>query len=159
MTLNENSITARLYRWFYNQKTMPESLCPYFWKLLLMWVFIIPYSVITVPPLPITKGFHTNTGLEKVIGSLLIWFAAFLIICMVAAIPLLIIDVKNLDNFFVSLGLLVWAALIIISGIALIFYTIGKIKDKQYNKEKQDSVVKEFIKAKYNKYCPKITWK
>ena len=31
MKLNSNSVTARLYRWFYMNDQMPKSLCPYFW--------------------------------------------------------------------------------------------------------------------------------
>jgi hypothetical protein len=49
MELNLNSLTAKLYRWFYNQYEMPNSLCPYFWKMIIMYVFIIPYSIISLP--------------------------------------------------------------------------------------------------------------
>jgi acyl-homoserine lactone acylase PvdQ len=49
MKLNINSTSAQLYRWFYATEQMPQSLCPYFWKLVLMWVFILPYTILSLP--------------------------------------------------------------------------------------------------------------
>jgi len=36
--------------------------------------------------------------------------------------------------------------------------SINLLDKRDKNKEKQPSVIKEFIKAKYNKLCPRITW-
>jgi hypothetical protein len=44
MEINYNSTSARIYREFYNTKRMPESLCPYFWKLVFAWPITILLS-------------------------------------------------------------------------------------------------------------------
>jgi hypothetical protein len=51
MNLNQNSIPAKLYRWFYqkNQYEMPTNLCPYFWQLVVMWIFILPCALLSLP--------------------------------------------------------------------------------------------------------------
>ena len=49
MKLNSNSISSKLYRWFYGTKELPNNLCPYFWKLVLAWLVLIPYSLVCLP--------------------------------------------------------------------------------------------------------------
>ena len=160
MILKENSITARLYRWFYNQKTMPESLCPYFWKLLFMWVFIIPYSVVVIPVTPIVKEVNTLTMFKRFMVSLSVWLIAYTMICMIAVIPLFFVDkLSNVMEVIGFTGLLGWGLLISIFAVGLVGFIMEKVEDRGYYKQKQDSIIKEFVKAKYSKYCPKITWK
>ena len=53
MKLTKNSFNSKLYRWFYCTNQLPINLCPYFWKLLMAWVLLIPVVVIT---LPVTLG-------------------------------------------------------------------------------------------------------
>jgi hypothetical protein len=141
---------------------MPESLCPYFWKLLFMWVFIIPYSVVVIPVTPITKKdsfSDTYTMFERFWASLLIWSMAFTMICMVAPIPLFFVDKLNrMMGVIAATGLIGWGLLVIITIVKLIVYSAEKARDRRYNIQRQDSIIKEFVKAKYNKDCPKITW-
>ena len=49
MELNLNSLTAKLYRWFYKQNEMPSSLCPYFWKMILACILYIPLFLFDLP--------------------------------------------------------------------------------------------------------------
>ena len=52
MRLNENSFTPKLYKWFYGvseSQGLPKNLCPYFWKVLLMYSTFIPYVLFSIP--------------------------------------------------------------------------------------------------------------
>ena len=40
---------------------------------------------------------------------------------------------------------------------ACVDYRKNRIVD--YNADKKKYIITEFVKAKYNKYCPQITWK
>ena len=45
MKLNRNSISAKLFRYFYSTDIMPGSLCTYFWALVLAYILIIPLEI------------------------------------------------------------------------------------------------------------------
>lgn len=62
MKINYNSLSAKIYRYFYTTETMPTNLCPYFWKSLIATILFIPYYILTIP----TKvlGLHTNDSSE-----------------------------------------------------------------------------------------------
>ena len=48
LEFNYDTINAKIYRWFWNIKKMP-NLCPYFWKSILMWL-IIPFVFLICLP-------------------------------------------------------------------------------------------------------------
>jgi hypothetical protein len=68
-------------------------------------------------------------------------------------------------------GFIGWGVTIIFSVAGLFKWTKEKLENRHIKydedgyriwdpvKEKQPSIIKEFVKAKYNKYCPKIDWK
>lgn len=173
MKLNINSTSAQLYRWFYVTTQMPQSLCPYFWKLVLMWVFILPYTILSLPvilmdlkdPEPRTTGERAGTGFFT-------WFIIGMLICMLSWIGAFFAEpVKDSVWYHMLIaGALCWVAVIVFGGIE--FFKWAKRKweyrhvkyDKngyriwEEPKEKQPSIIAEFVKAKYNKYCPKIDW-
>jgi len=62
MNLSSTTLVARLYRWFYNQDKMPTNLCPYFWRLVLMWILIIPLSLLSFIGLFLTRFDKTTWG-------------------------------------------------------------------------------------------------
>jgi hypothetical protein len=164
MNLKQNSISAKLYRWFYNQQTMPESLCPYFWKLLLMWVFILPYAIISLPTIW-AKQRQYYTTFEKFGVGLFAWFLLGMVICMLSWVGLLFFEPVK-DSFWWSIlavGMAGWIAILGV-GIALFIEKLEyrNIERDEYGfiirKQKKESIIVVFIKAKYNKYCPKITW-
>lgn len=173
MKLNINSISARLYRWFYTTQQMPESLCPYFWKLVLMWVFIVPYTIISLPVILMDQKEpeRRSTG-ERAGMGFIIYFILFMLITMLSWIGLFFVTpVKDSPymNILVTGGI-GWFFSIVIGGIE----GYKALKDWNYRrkikynedgyriwdepKEKQPSIIAEFVKAKYNKYCPKIDW-
>lgn len=173
MKLNTNSKTAQLYRWFYGTSRMPESLCPYFWKLVLMWTFILPYSLLCLPVIILERldRSQTHSTGERAGYGFLCWFLIGMVISMIAVFGIFF-EIPTKDTLYmhlVTIGFLGWG-ISIMCGISFAFkYLLEKWKNRGvkydadgyriWNPEpKQDSIFVSFIKASYNKYCPKIDW-
>jgi hypothetical protein len=173
MKLNINSVTARLYRWFYATAKMPQSLCPYFWKLGLMWVFIIPYSVISLPTILMDLRMPDDRGTFERIGvGGITWVMLGMLACMLSWIGLFFAEPAK-DGFWIhaiAIGLIGWGAATVFGVAGLFKWSKEKWENRHVKydkngyriwepvKEKEPSLVVEFIKATYNKYCPKIDW-
>jgi hypothetical protein len=166
MTLNENAPLARLYRWFYLDDQMPKSLCPYFWKLVLMWIAIIPVTLFSIPTF-IMAAIFKDPKVERLgerIGiSTIIWLGLWVISTLIVAIISFFVSFQpegDLD-LFAKLGYVFWVVIICV----ILYHQYRKMQDKRIEKKRKGvksepkvSIVKEFIKATYNKYCPRITW-
>jgi hypothetical protein len=190
MKLNQNSIQAKIYRWFYGVKTMPQSLCPYFWKLMFMWVTILPFTLLSLPSFIWKSDEHVGI---KMIGSLFMYVGLLFLFMMglgVASIFGLTLEDGSLLYKWRTTGIFLWVITIVICIYFAIKYVVEYIEDhrRKYHKEyvyeeiggkriptgrkyyydKDDytkiyienkpNLIIEMIKAKYNKYCPKITW-
>ena len=77
-------------------------------------------------------------------------------------------DSNSLFFNMIGVGFMCWLIVIIFGAIELFKWLRDKgenrnVKYDDYGyrilKPKQPSIITEFIKAKYNKYCPKIDWK
>lgn len=169
MILDKNSITARLYRWFYATNEMPKSLCPYAWRLLFMWIAIIPFYLVTLPS-RIFDDSKDTSPVKRVMVSVLIFTILYVVFSMLFFLIMAIFfNNTSISEFmFVtsSIGFFGWFTLVVIGLVKLVDYISDKISDINYNikhkktrtKSKTPSVTVEFIKAIYNKYCPKIDW-
>ena len=174
MQLNINSRTAQLYRWFYANSKMPQSLCPYFWKLVLMWFFILPYTILSLPIIlmDLRDPERRTTG-ERAGMGFIIWFILGMLICMISWIGVFFFEPVK-DSAWLHMlvaGGIGWLATIIFGGIALFKWSKEKWENRNVKydkdgyriwepvKQKEPSIITEFVKAKYNKYCPKIDWK
>jgi hypothetical protein len=98
MKRNINSIPARLYRDFYafeGADEMPKSLCSYFWKLMGMWLVIVPLSLFSIAGFIIeiceyfqrklnkkSIRFPIYSSKDRVLGSLAIYAFLLLIWCI-----------------------------------------------------------------------------
>lgn len=177
MKLNSNSISSKLYRWFYGTNVLPNNLCPYFWKLVLAWLVLIPYSLVCLPSIIMEiadKDYRYNdvsTGKRIGIGALA-YILIFFVGCMLSSIGwFFVLPTKDSFYGFVgTVGILLWVAVIVVSVIE----GFKALKEWNYNrkikydengwriydshKEEKTYLVVEFVKAKYNKYCPKIEW-
>lgn len=177
MKLKSNSISSKLYRWFYGTKELPTNLCPYFWKLVLAWLVLVPYSLVCLPVI-LTEIYdkeyrYTDNSTGKRIGlSAIIYIMIFSILCMVSFFGIFFINPEE-DSFYfftVTLGSMLWIVTIVVGSIEGVKALKErnqrrKIKyDERGNriwdepKEEKTYLVVEFVKAKYNKYCPKIDW-
>ncbi len=181
MKLNQNSISVKLYRWFYgleDYKDLPGNLCPYFWKLVLAYLLLIPYAAFCIPNILIMEVFNKNysngdhsTGARMGI-SFGFYLAGFIVLCMGTAVGALFVDYGETGFFYAILpgGILFWIGAILVGGYHGIKYLIERYKENRdyyidengrrwyKSKEKTDNIIVAFTKAKYNKYCPKIEW-
>jgi hypothetical protein len=115
------------------------------------------------------KNGDRKTG-ERLGISVGIYIALFILATLISAIAALFIKVEKdtLFEFLVVGGCLFWTGLIIIGGIEGVKYLREySTTDKSYYSETENkwvyektkvNLTTEFIKAKYNKYCPKIDW-
>lgn len=180
MKLNHNSTSARLYRWFYITDEMPQTLCPYFWKLVIMWIFLAPVGLISIP-IVITKQ-EADEWPVRILGGLLLWGIVALLFIAIFPITYLFwgwFDPKTTFGAWQRTGLALWGMLIVGSIIWGILEIRQRKKEARRHRQKEwiwndegdyvknpdyepyeekPSIIIEFIKAKYNKYCPKIDW-
>lgn len=150
MTLNSNSISAKLYRYFYSTERMPESLCTYFWALVLAYILIIPLEITGlvgslmrfISPIlreatPSNPGFKTVLSIFAFLCGILLYFVL---------IPVL--------QFFYEYKRADIIAAFSVDVILLVFFTI--LFFASTNKK---FLVVEYTKAKIKGICPRITWK
>ena len=69
MVLKTNSISARVYREVYNTRHMPESLCPYFWTLVLAYPLIVVLLPLLIPTWIIMKFQKDGPDTDFPIGA------------------------------------------------------------------------------------------
>jgi hypothetical protein len=174
MKLNVNSVSARLYRWFYVTNKMPQNLCPYFWKLVIMWILIVPYTILSLPYIVVYKGKDNSDSFgEKPVTGFFIYCILGLVLSMLFSISIFFVGFYPKDTFllnFQTLGSLLWMIAILFGGYCLIIWLVEKYKDSKIKydengvrifrpkNEKDPNILIEWIKASYNKYCPRIEW-
>lgn len=180
MKLSTSNLTTKLYLWFYGktETDLPTNLCPYFWKLVLMFLLIIPYSVFCVPTIiyevvmKLWKNEDSDyeTG-DRIVFSLVTYLGLIVLSALIIAVTLFWNVYSEKQNPFLFkmsvLGIMLWAVTIIVSGYRLVKYILNRISDSRikYDEngyriypEPKVNIVKEFVKAKYHKYCPRIEW-
>jgi len=182
--LDIDSPNAKIYRWFYclNDSIMPKGLCPYFWKSIFMWLVIIPYFTLVVPVVIgelVDKNYKNGRypTLIRIFIAILIYIFLFVLFCLLAPILNIFLHFSQMSlmGYLVPEGYVFWCFGIIVGIYILIKYVIDSVKERirqnKYNKLKRnefgDPIVKEskpnllfeFIKAQYEKRCPRIEWK
>jgi hypothetical protein len=178
MILKQNSVSAKVYRNFYETSHMPQSICPYFWKLVFAW----PITILLFPlliPFWIVDKINGDSGRvpfpAQVFIGILIYGAAFCIFCLgvtISSIWITHYQGTNWYGWYIG-GILVMYSLLVVGVILLIREIKLKLRirriERRYDAEGnyinaeeseiKPNIIVEFIKAKYNKYCPKIDWK
>lgn len=181
MKLEKNSLSARVYRDFYNTKDMPQSLCPYFWKLLFAWPFTVLFALFALPIwLVERRGKKTHVPMVgKAFFGLVLYATIVLIFSIGVAISAYWITYYNGTPWFefYKIGVLTGLLSIVVMIVFGIFILIDKIRDRAYYKAMRNAydengnwipeenrpktkgnILIEFIKGAYLKYCPKIDW-
>ena len=166
MKLNKNSISAKLFRWFYGTTELPTNLCPYFWKLVMAYVFAIPLFIIPLPYVIINKDTCNESPGNRIWMGIICWFILFSLITALTPIMLFwYTPVKDsFLEFLIIYGFFELAAGLTLGIIWFIHYIQDKIKERKWEnrnlpkKEKRSNIIIEMVKATYYKYCPKIDW-
>ncbi len=177
MKLNEDKLTPTLYKWFYNTE-VPTNFCPYFWRVCIMYIAILPVTILGLPPIlffdnPWSKVGDRENNTTRVLFGLLCYMALFFLFALVSVF-FTITKTYPKDGFWDitrQLGVSIWFVIIVFSLYVLTCLISNKIKEKRRNKrhtktnsielfnyEPKKYLLVEFVKAKYKRYCPKIEW-
>lgn len=169
MKANKKSLHAKLYRFTYTGD-LPENLCPYFWRLVFGFLVLIPNFVIQFPSLIKgkikTSWKEPNCYWNRRCGAE-IWLSLVPITIYLVSTWNLIKAAFNTYYYDYELANVGLAINSIILLIALAFILCVLVEEGKLdfilnrNKEKSEAkpnIIVEFIKAKYNRYCPKIDW-
>lgn len=165
MNLNQNSIHARLYRFFYDTEKMPANLCPYFWKLVLCVVWLIPYCIFTLPyyiTVRLTNDPEMRWAERQLMGIVIYMMLVLAGVIIVAQYHIFAywLGAYSYNRNLATFGGICWVFVGTILLIRLIRYVIRSLNDKPHKRtEPRQYIVVEFIRSKYNKYCPQIKWK
>lgn len=173
-----SKLLPRLYKWFYFLDKMPTKLCPYAWKTAFMYVVLMPYSIICLPVIIIDSfggDVYTDSHGGRIGSSIIMYFFLFMVFVLSIGISILWWN-PEYDSFFENIqhgGAFLWIVGIL-AGIIYFFKCIieiikeklderkyGKINEGIYYQKKPTKkyMLVEFIKAKYNRYCPEMIWK
>jgi hypothetical protein len=184
MKINTSSVSTQLYMWFYgiSERKLPTNLCPYFWKLVFMSLLIIPYSIFCLPVVImelvmkiLKKEESKNETWERVGYSLVIYIFLIGVSSLIVSVSLFWntypIKTSPILNSLSIAGTILWIMGIIVGVYNGIQYLYKSIRNWIYGKtikydedgyriypEPKVNIVKEFVKAKYHKYCPQIEW-
>ena len=165
MKIKTNSIHAKIYRFVYSSD-LPMNLCPYFWSLIWAIVVFIPDLIIKLPVLLWNLTTDTNQKTEKKeqrgIGFAVYVLTGIFILWIISTYNLIKywFNCYSYNNQFAEIGgfiNIIFMFIILVILYAAYDYEIGEFKDSLLNKS-ENNIIIQFIKAKYNKYCPKIDW-
>lgn len=165
MKLSKTSWHYKLFSLTY-EKDVPNNLCPYFWMLAFS-ILCFPFNFIWNLPVTLidklsrlfggTDGF-IDWDSEKYFGDLFkISLAINFCVCCLIGMVGIWINYKNGYNLtFGTIGYILLVSLL--SYFAHEWYKDNFRKIAPTYKKPKPNLIAEFIKAKYNRYCPKIEW-
>lgn len=160
MKASKNSLHAKMYEFTYTSY-LPQNLCPYFWKLVWAIIILIPNFIIRFPALIINVFTKVSDDCveRRKFGFAIYFILAILFLYLLPTINWIkaIFNFYSYNREYAIMGGGINSIIFIVCSFFLIKHFINK-KPKRIVEEKQPSIVIEFIKAKYNRYCPKIEW-
>ena len=161
MKADSKSLHARLYKFTYSSD-LPNNLCPYFWKLVWGVIIVIPNFLIQLPILIYhlfkdkeyseyeSAGDNQTNGIGVWAGIALLTGYIYLHYHMVKAV----FNAYSYDSDLATIGSIMDTILLLV--FLGVWYSEWR---KNHPKvDKSPGIVQEFIKAKYNNYCPKLEW-
>lgn len=163
MKASKKSIHGGLYRFTYDGE-FPENLCPYFWKLVIGVILFIPNFILQFPALIVgifRKDPYDCFG-SRCMGAGIYIATLFVSAYIVSQIHWFkaMFNAYSYDNELANAGWAIDAGIVLIIFISYIMEIRkrNKRKSEEQVQEKKPSILIEFVKAKYNRYCPKIDW-
>ena len=175
MKLNYDSYLSRLYRWFYLTDNMPNNLCPYFWKLVIMLILILPTAIISLPIILIEtiKKEEFTTYSERFGLSFIAYVLIIALISIGAAAcwPWFTYSKNSFLDNCAHLGVMMFVFGFAYGIYSLLKWIFNSISDRityttndegrkvyRERREPRPNIIVEFIKAKYEKNCPRVEW-
>lgn len=143
---------------------MPNNLCTYFWKSVLLFIVLIPYLILSLPIMLIIylnndDGSEFGTITRPFVG-VIIWAVLYIILAMGLAISIFWWEGERKSFWGETqfLGVVFWIVGGILGIIFSIEYFIKRRIKRRRNSEPSSNILTEFVKAKYHRYCPKLEW-
>ena len=158
MNLKTNSWYVWLWDYTYST-SLPNNLCPFFWKLILAMILFIPNVILRIPTIVInmTPGNHVEearTGL-----GILVYFCILTVMIICYAVynwVLWLFNAYSYDGHAAFGGGITLIASI--AGITAYYYEEKEIT-LSIKKNIKNNILLNMADAWYNKHCPRITWK
>jgi len=163
MIANKNAWHAKLYKFTYKSE-LPKNLCPYFWKFVASVILYIPNLIMQLPMLIVLLFDKDNTNTkcnERRLYSGVIYLCTAILLIYGFVTFHWIKMVFNCYSYNVGAATGGGIIHLFLFGVAM-FSLFDHIKTSMSSKkeeEKTPNLIVEFVKAKYNKYCPQIEWK
>jgi amino acid transporter len=136
-------------------------------------VFVWPHTLLIEQPWNKRKYSENWSNLARIGVALVIW-VAFYVFFIIITTPFLYFQNLAANSYWYdqrNLGYFFWVIIFIALIYSLVRFSFIFIKEKRKErlykksptgdykpKEPQKNLIIEFIKAKYNKLCPKIDW-
>lgn len=164
MKANIKSTHAKLYEFTYTSN-LPKNLCPYFWKLVIAVLLFIPNFIVQIPSLLIdlfTKPDEWEDCYDRRCKGMAAYFVLILLLIIIMVETNFFkatFGAYSYDQFFANFGLVsnVMGLFFLLRFLWLKYIRYWKLFEREY-KEPTPSIITEFVKAKYHKYCPTIEW-
>lgn len=166
--IDAQGFSAKFYLWYTLKYSLPKGYCNFFWTLVLAYVLIIPYIILSLPAIIVayfSKDFESdcfNKTIDRVFFGILFYLFLFIIFILFLGI-MFICDKIPEKSFWVEFGkagITLWLVVITIL-IGGCIQALGKYsakKRKKVDKVKNGNAIVGTFKAIYKKYCPQIEW-
>ena len=156
MNLDKNSNLARLYRWFYCTDDMPGNLCAYFWRLVIMIILVVPSFIVSLPYVIVSYFKEEADNENNILVGIFIYIGLYLLFALGVSVSFIFINYEK--DSFMYITSFIGIAVVVSTILALSLSYRDKYLRRRKTKKKDPNLIKEFIRAKKNKYCPRIDW-
>ena len=151
--LKNNSFSTRLFYWFYATNKLPSGLIDYRKKMILMYLLIVPYWILTLPGCFLEGSFCNKKRMNKLGLSLIGYFLLLVAGCMLLYPLSFFIELpKSKLLTIVMYGSKVW---LVIGAYALII--LSKEFLKTYFRENKEKKMEE-LENSFEIYSPQSNW-
>ena len=161
MQLKLNSWHVWLWNYTYPD-TVPNNLCPYFWKTIAAMLLFIPNIIFRIPVVILSLFFSKNAKFEQNDGrtgiGILIYIilaAAIFVIIFLYNYLLWLFNAHSYDSVFATLGGI--ELLIGLFFLIRYFWLENRIGNTIAHTASNNMVV-NYTQAWYHKHCPRINW-
>jgi len=159
MKSTKNSWHAKLYLFSYDSK-LPDNLCPYFWKVILGAILFVPRLIFRLPYYGMEKiGVSSYEPVKRDQTSLgfmgwVICDLLFLLMYITYHLIKAMFGAYSYNSDAANLGILIYSGMVCV----VLYIKINSYRKRYSETKSEPGLIKSFIKAKYNKLCPRIEW-